>query len=111
MLTTFRLIDEAGLGRFGAGRNLEEAASPWVTEIRGTSIAFIGTESIGEAPGATDSDPGTNRLNMPPRTPPLDEAALERILRDITAASREHDVVIVMPHWGTQYVYDPEPVG
>lgn len=110
MLDTFELVDAAGLGRFGAGVDLAEAAQPWVAEVDGVEIAFIGTESIGEAPGATDTDPGTNRLNMPPRTPPLDEAALERITGQIEQAVETHDVVIVMPHWGTQYTYQPEEI-
>ena len=73
-------------------------------------IAFIGTESIGEAPGATPTEPGTNRLNMPPRTPPLDEEALERITAEIAHTVETHDVTIVMPHWGTQYTYEPEEI-
>lgn len=110
MLETFRLIDESDIDRFGAGVDLDEAARPWIAEVDGVRIAFIGTESIGETPAATESEPGTNRLNMPPRTPPLDEKALDRIAGQITQAAEQADVVIVMPHWGTQYVYEPEPI-
>lgn len=110
MLETFDLIDESGLGRFGAGTTLSEAAAPWIVEVNGVRVAFIGTESIGETPAATDTDPGTNRLNMPPRTPPLDEDALTRITGEITETTTRAEVVIVMPHWGTQYTYDPEPI-
>ena len=108
MLETFEAFDAAGIARFGAGRTLAEARAPWVTEHNGIRIAFLGTESIGETPAATDARPGTNRLNMPPRTGPLDSAALERIATDIDAAGREADVVIVIPHWGTQYTHRPE---
>lgn len=110
MQETFAEFDRAGIAWFGAGPNLNRAREPWVVEKNGTTIAFIGTESIGETPAATDRSPGTNRLNMPPRTGPLDNAALDRIAGDIRAAKDRADVVIVIPHWGTQYTHTPEPL-
>ena len=52
----------------------------------GVRVGFIGTESIGETPAATAERAGTNRLNMPPRTGPLNERQLDRITGDIDAA-------------------------
>ena len=109
-LETFEQLEKAGIAHFGAGHNLAEAREPWIVDHEGVRIAFLGTESIGETPAATDTSPGTNRLNMPPRTGPLDTAALDRIAGDITAAKAEADTVIVVPHWGTQYTHQPEPV-
>lgn len=109
-LKTFEELERAGLAYFGAGSDLERARAPWVVEHEGIRIAFLGTESIGETPAATATSPGTNRLNMPPRTGPLDTAALDRIAGDIAAAKAEADTVIVLPHWGTQYTHRPEPV-
>ena len=109
-LETFVQLEKAGIAHFGAGHNLAEAREPWIVDHEGVRIAFLGTESIGETPAATDTSPGTNRLNMPPRTGPLDTAALDRIAGDITAAKAEADTVIVVPHWGTQYTHQPEPV-
>lgn len=107
---TFAELDRADIAWFGAGPDLDRARAPWIVEHEGSTIAFIGTESIGETPAATDSSPGTNRLNMPPRTGPLDTAALDRIVDDITQASTRADTVIVLPHWGTQYTHRPEPI-
>lgn len=109
MRETFDEFDRAGIAWFGAGRDLNAAREPWVVERNGTTIAFIGTESIGETPAATGTTPGTNRLNMPPRTGPFDEAELDRIAGDIRAAKSRVDTVIVVPHWGTQYTHVPEP--
>ena len=47
---------------------------------------------------------------MPPRTGPLVEADLARVERAIRSAQRRADVVVVLPHWGTQYTHVPEPV-
>lgn len=110
MHETFAAFDSAGIAYFGGGPNLNAARAPWVVEHDGVSIGFIGTESIGETPAAGSDSPGTNRLDMPPRTGPLDEAALERIVADITALAAEVDTVIVVPHWGTQYTHQPEPI-
>jgi poly-gamma-glutamate capsule biosynthesis protein CapA/YwtB (metallophosphatase superfamily) len=92
----------------GAGRNLTEARRPVIVERDGVRIGFLGTDSIGETPAATADRAGTNRLNMPPRTGPLDRAALRRISADITALKRSVDTVIVVTHWGTQYTHEPE---
>ena len=92
----------------GAGRDSTEARRPVVIERDGVRIGFIATDSIGETPAATGRQAGTNRLNMPPRTGPLNRAQLDRISRDITALDKTVDTVIVMTHWGTQYTHVPE---
>lgn len=110
MHETFAAFESAGIAYFGGGPNLDAARAPWIVEHDGVDIGFIGTESIGETPAAGPDNPGTNRLNMPPRTGPLDTEALERIVGDITALAAEVDTVIVLPHWGTQYTHVPEPI-
>lgn len=109
-LDTFAELDRAGVARFGAGPDLAAARAPWLVEHAGIRIAFLGTDSIGETPAATGTSPGTNRLDMPPRTGPLDNAALARIEADIREAKSRADTVIVLPHWGTQYTHQPEPI-
>ena len=47
---------------------------------------------------------------MPPRTGPLVRSDLETVLAAVRRASRSADVVVVLPHWGTQYTHAPEPV-
>jgi poly-gamma-glutamate synthesis protein (capsule biosynthesis protein) len=107
--TTLKRFDAAGIGRFGAGRDLAEARRPYVVEIRGVRTGFLATDSIGETPAATGDSSGTNRLDMPPRTGPLDRSALRRVAGDVRRLAGRVDTVIVMPHWGTQYTYVPEP--
>jgi poly-gamma-glutamate synthesis protein (capsule biosynthesis protein) len=92
----------------GAGRNLAQARRPVIVERDGVRVGFVAVDSIGESPAATRNRAGTNRLNMPPRTGPLDRSALRRISSDIRALSTRADVVIVMTHWGTQYTHRPE---
>jgi poly-gamma-glutamate synthesis protein (capsule biosynthesis protein) len=46
---------------------------------------------------------------MPPRTGPLNHTDLGRVLREVRRLARRVDVVVVMPHWGTQYTHRVEP--
>ena len=92
----------------GAGRDLAQARRPVIMERDGVRVGFVAVDSIGESPAATRAKAGTNRLNMPPRTGPLDRAALRRITSDIRALDKQVDVVIVLTHWGTQYTHRPE---
>jgi poly-gamma-glutamate synthesis protein (capsule biosynthesis protein) len=81
-----------------------------VVRRHGTSFGFIAFNAIGETPEAASGTPGANSVSMPPRTGPLDRAELDRVLSDVRRLARRVDVVVVMPHWGTQYTARPEPV-
>lgn len=100
---------DSPIATVGAGRNLDQARRPVIVERDGVRIGFVATDSIGETPAAGRDRPGTNRLNMPPRTGPLDRSALRRISADIAALDRRVDAVVVIAHWGTQYTHRPEP--
>ena len=106
---TLAELRDADLPYVGAGRDLAEARSPVVVAHDEIRVGFIGTDSIGETPAATADRGGTNRLNMPPRTGPLNQRHLDRITGDIERLAAEVDVVVVLPHWGTQYTHVPEP--
>ncbi|GAA3624234.1 CapA family protein [Microlunatus ginsengisoli] len=106
---TLQRYADAGLPTVGAGRTLSQARQPVIVERDGIRIGFLATESIGETPAATATRAGTNRLNMPPRTGPLNRAALKRITADIAALDKRVDTVVVLSHWGTQYTHRPEP--
>jgi poly-gamma-glutamate synthesis protein (capsule biosynthesis protein) len=99
----------SGFKAVGAGRNLREARRPVIVERDGVRIGFIATDSIGESPAATPRTPGTNRLDMPPRTGPLDRVALARVAGDVRRLAGQVDTVVVLPHWGDQYTHVPEP--
>jgi poly-gamma-glutamate capsule biosynthesis protein CapA/YwtB (metallophosphatase superfamily) len=99
----------AKIATVGAGRNLAAARRPVIIQRDGVRVGFLAVDSIGETPAATSTRPGTNRLNMPPRTGALNRSQLRRISGDIRALSRRVDTVVVLTHWGTQYTHRPEP--
>jgi poly-gamma-glutamate capsule biosynthesis protein CapA/YwtB (metallophosphatase superfamily) len=105
---TLDRFDSGKIETVGAGRNLAAARRPVIIERDGVRVGFVAVDSIGETPAATRIQPGTNRLNMPPRTGPLNRSDLKRITSDIRALDGRVDAVVVLAHWGTQYTHRPE---
>jgi poly-gamma-glutamate capsule biosynthesis protein CapA/YwtB (metallophosphatase superfamily) len=106
---TLSRFASAGIKTVGAGQNLAAARRPVIVEREGVRVGFLAIDSIGETPAATRIRSGTNRLNMPPRTGPLNRSQLQRISTDVRALSKRVDVAVVITHWGTQYTHRPEP--
>jgi poly-gamma-glutamate synthesis protein (capsule biosynthesis protein) len=100
----------AGLETFGAGADLAAARRPVVVDVRGTRFGFVGFNAIGETPEAGPGRTGAVSVSMPPRTGPLDRRELDRFLGDVRRLDDRVDVVVALPHWGTQYTNRPEPV-
>jgi poly-gamma-glutamate synthesis protein (capsule biosynthesis protein) len=107
---TLRAFQGRRIRRFGAGRDLERAGRAAVVRRNGVSFGFLGFNAIGETPRATRDSPGALSVRMPPRTGPLQQADLEHVTNLVGRLDERVDVVIVLPHWGTQYTHTPEPV-
>ena len=92
-------LDRAGIAHAGAGMDLAEAREPMIFDLGGTRIGVLSHLSI---PGyewawATETTPGTAPL-------------VEEVLReDVERLRPEVDLVVVMPHWGREYLAEPEP--
>jgi poly-gamma-glutamate synthesis protein (capsule biosynthesis protein) len=110
LLETVRSFRGSGVRAFGAGRDLSAALHPSVLTRHGVRFAFIGFNAIGETPRATPGRPGALSVRMPPRTGPLNRADLRAVTSTVRRLDRRVDVVVVLPHWGTQYTHVPEPV-
>jgi poly-gamma-glutamate synthesis protein (capsule biosynthesis protein) len=110
LLETLDAFDGSGIARFGAGRDLASATRAAVVERDGVRVGLLGFNAIGETPRATPTTPGALSVRMPPRTGPLQPADLQHVLAAVRRLDRRVDVVVVLPHWGTQYTHRPEPV-
>ncbi|WP_166134522.1 CapA family protein [Nocardioides ochotonae] len=110
LLDTVATLHRSPLAVFGAGADLAAASRPAYVERGGVRFALLGFNAIGETPRATRSGPGALSVRMPPRTGPLVRADLEHVTGLVRRAGRHADVVVVLPHWGTQYTHEPEPV-
>ena len=94
-------LDRVGILRVGAGDNIQEAMQPVVVEKNSVRFGFVSLGEIESMAFASEDGPG-----IAPLPQDFDEA--ETNLRDAIAAAREvSDVVIVMPHWGSDYSPTP----
>ena len=110
LLETVRRLRQSPVVPFGAGSGLAQAARPAVLGRHGVRFAFVGFNAIGETPAAAPRTPGALSVRMPPRTGPLSAGDLGRVTAQVRRLAGRADVVVVLPHWGTQYTHVPEPV-
>ncbi|MCA9380704.1 CapA family protein [Candidatus Dojkabacteria bacterium] len=101
MTDMLKLLDEKEINHFGAGNNLDEAFEPFIEDIKGTKVAFIGINDI----EGYSQDAGLNK----PGSAPFDK---ERTAAAIEKAKSVADLVIVYAHWGFEHntVQDPYQV-
>ena len=99
-------LSARGIGYFGAGRNYEQAHTPYIADIKGTKVAFLGYTSI---PGNVESGPNTTGNAFIKITPwyPFDEASIAQMETDIKNAKTKADVVIPYFHWSAEYTHQP----
>lgn len=110
MLSSVQQLENSEIEAFGAGRDRAAASRPAIIEHQGIRFGFIGFNAIGETPRATPDSPGALSVRMPPRTGPLNQGDLDHVLSVVRRLDRQLDVVVVLPHWGTQYTHVAEPV-
>ena len=96
LLDTLDTLDRAGVGRVGAGRNIEEASHPMVYLAGGMRIAVIAATQLERyanpnTRGATAELPGVFRC--------MDDTRLCEVIRK---AKEENDFVVVFIHWGNE---------
>lgn len=115
LLDTIDALQGGGIPHFGAGSNLAEARAPWVADVGGKSLAFIGIDGVtaneeardfgatvylselgntGYA-GATDDSPGTNPYIS------------DQFMGDIESLAGQYDIVIPYFHFGIEYFAVP----
>lgn len=99
---TIETLMKNNIQYFGAGLDIKEASKPVVIKKNGLSIALLGycmygNKWLGHVELAEKDKAGVNPLNM------------EKVVDDVMKAKKEYDRVIVMPHWGREYSFDPLP--
>jgi hypothetical protein len=110
LLDTIDALESARMPFFGAGRNLDQARAPWITEVKGKRIAVLGVDAVTAnhevEPGAQFGVVGVDVAAGPDSegTNPWDTA---QFLADIAAATEQADIVIPYFHGGVEYVAIP----
>jgi poly-gamma-glutamate synthesis protein (capsule biosynthesis protein) len=91
-------LKDVEISHVGAGRNLEAAREPMIFDLGGTKVGVLNYQGVPsyEWAWATENIPGTAPLQ-------------EKVMReDIENLRPKVDIVVVMPHWGREYITEPE---
>ena len=92
VVETIGHLDGLGIAHVGAGRDLASARKPAWFDVAGQRVALLGYDAIRPGYNATSKRPGSAGLST------------NRYRTDIQAAHHHGaDVVVVLPHWGTEY--------
>jgi hypothetical protein len=99
VIHTIELLNEVGIKTFGAGANSTKAFEPLVIDINGNKIGFLGYNCAEYAFNwARPNEAGTAYYN-------------EGLIRNsITSTKAQVDIVIVMPHCGTEHQTTPNEI-
>lgn len=100
-LDTMDNLERVEIQAVGAGNNLAEALEPVVIEKNGIRFGFVSLGEIESMAFASEDSPGIAPL------PEDFVIADENLQTSIAAAKAISDVVIVMPHWGSDYQDTP----
>ncbi|MEO6207233.1 MAG: CapA family protein [Candidatus Limnocylindrales bacterium] len=96
ILQTIRNVERRGLAHSGAGADASAARRPAMLEVNGTTVAILAYDQIARYYFADADTPGSSGLSP------------NRVAADVKGARRAGaDIVIVFPHWGTEYKQNP----
>lgn len=92
---TMNATRRGGLPTVGAGRNAARAFAPWRTTIRGIKVAVFGFSQVSDL-----ADEWTATAVRPGLAVAIDRRPA---LAAVRAARATSDVIIVLPHWGSEH--------
>lgn len=98
LVEQMRILAEAGIPAFGAGRTLAEARQPLVLDRHGFKVALLGFNGFRALTTAATADRAGSA--------PLEE---EQVLEDIRTARKRADAVVPFVHWGPENTPQPRP--
>lgn len=95
-------LRQAGIATVGGGTTKEQAHTPVIKEIKGTTIGFLGYSNLGS--------PLWQAMEHTPGIAWVDENTLLEFQKDIQRAKNEVDVLFVSIHFGEEYQKEPNLV-
>ncbi len=108
-LDTLALLERNKIKFTGAGRNYTQAHRSRIITRNGIRFGFLGYNSIKSSIDAKKNSPGVAWISKDPYYP-VNESHFRKVRKDILAAKKKADVVIVWFHWGKEYEYYPSPI-
>lgn len=96
-LDTLTNLERVGLQAIGGGVDLGQALQPVVVTVNGIRFGFVSLGEIEASAFAQEEKPGIAPLNADTLTATLAQVRMQS------------DVVILLPHWGSDYSFRPNP--
>jgi len=95
---SLRIKAESGFPILGIGADDQQAYTPWVTEVKGQRVGFIGANDVfdDDLRASWTAGPGHPGLAS------AEEAHQERLASVVTALRGEVDTLVVFLHYGTE---------
>lgn len=101
LLDCFKLLDQAGIKRAGAGATMEEARAPLVLDLPEGRVAVVALTDNEPDWEATGTQPGVNYVEYGDHG--LKEPYRSRLTQALLSARRQGDFVIVSAHVGPNW--------
>ena len=103
LLEMLRLLDEAGIARAGAGRNLAEARRSAIVDVAGIPVGVVSATDNEPPFAATAEGPGVFYLELE------SDRTASRVLANAAQAARDAGAgfVVLSLHWGPNMVAAP----
>ena len=105
LIETLETLKKVNVKSAGAGRNLKEAETPAVMEVRGKGRVIVfsfGSVSSGIplSWAATEDKPGVNLLKD------MSEKTVRHIKEKVQEVKQQGDIVVISIHWGGNWGYE-----
>ncbi len=96
LLQTLANLDRYGIRHSGAGKNVAAARAPAILTVDGLKVAILSYDTIARSYGAGLTRPGSAQLTS------------AAVRQDVASARKAGaQLVIVYPHWGTEFSAKP----
>ena len=105
LLQTVDVLDQAGIAHVGAGKDIEAARAPYIGEVNGVTIAWLGYSEMADLFFSLSYP---RRMRAEDNAPGISSYNIENILADIEKVKDSADIIIVTLHWGIEYTDLPQ---
>lgn len=110
IVETLRHLDAAGIRHVGTGASLEAAWEPVVMEVKGVRLGFLSfTRWLNGFSNPKDpAEPHVAYVPYPGHSLNR-EVSVEQAVERVRMAAGRCDVLLVLVHWGSEYMGQPRP--
>lgn len=103
MFEMLKILDGAGIGHSGVGRDFEESSKPSVSTVNGFKIGLISFTDNELQWSSQENKAGIFYVPID-----LNDERAQKLFKIVKKTKKEVDFLIVAPHWGSNWGYHPQ---